>query len=111
MVMLSAAFKSGVLKQKIDEERLKYILERTTSFLRRSTTCDIECGILDSSSGLFSEPKRTTESFYRRKSHQGDVAGTHSFREDFDGSEEIEDIVEMGSGDGSAAAMRCWGGW
>ncbi|RMX80332.1 hypothetical protein D0869_07628 [Hortaea werneckii] len=110
MVMLSAAFKSGVLKQKIDEERLKYLLERTISFLRRSTTCDIECGILDSSSGLFSEPRRTTEGFYRRRNHQGDVAGTHPFKEVFDGSEEIEDLVEMGSGDGSAAAMRCWGG-
>ncbi|RMY37982.1 hypothetical protein D0866_02913 [Hortaea werneckii] len=111
MVILSAASKGGVLKQKIDEERLKYLLERTRSFLRRSATCDIECGILDSSSGLFSEPRRTTESFYRRRNHQGDVAGTHPFKEVFDGSEEIEDIVEMGSGDGSAAAMRCWGGW
>ncbi|KAI7462081.1 hypothetical protein KC357_g8578 [Hortaea werneckii] len=52
MLVLSAAFQDGVLKQMIDEERFKYLLERTRSFLRRWTptwtTCAFECGILES---------------------------------------------------------------
>ncbi|KAI6856039.1 hypothetical protein KC365_g13135 [Hortaea werneckii] len=51
-LVLFAAFQDGVLKQMIDEERFKYLLEKTRSFLRRWTptwtTCAFECGIVES---------------------------------------------------------------
>ena len=91
MLVLSAAFQDGVLKQMIDEERFKYLLERTRSFLRRwtptSTTCAFECGIVESIQRAFSKRKRRTiDSFNRRRNDEGDVASIHPFKEVSNGS-------------------------
>ncbi|KAI6837593.1 hypothetical protein KC332_g8898 [Hortaea werneckii] len=71
MLVLSAAFQDGVLKQMIDEERFKYLLERTISFLRRlapiSPTCGIDCGILENIQRVLFGTSEEDRHFYKNE--------------------------------------------
>ena len=71
MLVLSAAFQDGVLKRMIDEERFKYLLERTISFLRRlapiSPTCGIDCGILENIQRVLFGTSEEDRHFYKNE--------------------------------------------